>query len=43
LSSLARNYLRNNRRVSAFPSEEVKIYGTPDSFEHGEVYLKDSF
>lgn len=43
LSSLARNYLKNNRRVSAFPSEEVKIYGTPDSFEHGEVYLRDSF
>lgn len=42
LSSLGRIYLRSNHQVSAFHSEEVKIYGTPDSFEHGEVYLKDS-
>ena len=43
LSGLARNYLRSNAQVSAFHSEEVRIYGTPDSFEHGEVYLKDIF
>ncbi len=43
LSALTKSYLRSNYRVFAFHSEEVKIHGTPDSFEHGEVYLKDTF
>jgi hypothetical protein len=38
LSSLARDFLLNNKKVKAFDSEQVKIYGTPESIETNERY-----